>query len=185
MRGDNGERFVPLSRVSFNIPWWQRLPRPVEKAGLRVWSSLPHFVRAPLVLIGRLFYPHTTSGSRMPEPETVPGVEDLIRQGFEPLGNFTGADEDYGPLWPVEHRRESAWPDEHDGWPPPSYPRWFVRSPWPGLCVQQVTDALWMHVPTDYNSMYNPPVRDAIVAEFFRLDRGQVERLWLSYNSDE
>ncbi len=103
MGDDNEERFVPLNRVSFNIPWWQRLPQPVEKAGLRVWSFLPHFARAPLVPLGRLFYPHTTSGSSMPESETVPGVEDLLRQGFEPLGNFTGADEDTARLSKAQH----------------------------------------------------------------------------------
>jgi hypothetical protein len=101
---------------------------------------------------------------------------------FEPLADYTGADEDFGPLWPVEHRRESRWQDEGDGWSPPDYPRWLVRSPWSGLTVRKVTDALWQYLPTDYNSMYNPPIRDQIVAAFFRLERPQVQALAKAYN---
>lgn len=106
-------------------------------------------------------------------------------EGFEPLADYTGADEDYGPLWPVDHRQESPWPDENDGWPPPKYPRWLVRSPWPALRVQEVTDALWQYVPPDYNSMYNPPVRDRIVAAFFGLSSREVQTLAKAYNKDD
>jgi hypothetical protein len=100
---------------------------------------------------------------------------ETLEPTFEPLDSYTTAGEDFGPLWPVEHRQESAWPAD-DTWPPPD-PRWMVRSPWPGVSVREVVEALFTYLPGDFNSRYNPPVRDRIVEEFFQLDGTQVAAL--------
>ena len=46
-------------------------------------------------------------------------------------------------------------------------------------------DALWQYVPTDHNSMYNPPVRSRVVAAFFALSDTEVQNLAKAYNEDE
>jgi hypothetical protein len=79
-------------------------------------------------------------------PETLPGAAELIRAGFEPLESMTGAS------WVAE-----AWPDEDRASLPESRldrifePRdetvWFVRSPWPGISVDDALTIIWAALP--------------------------------------
>jgi hypothetical protein len=80
----------------------------------------------------------------------VPGVAELGMQGFEPIEAYTGAFW-VARLWPDEHRRSvvetrSAWLDD-----PHSDGRlWLVRSPWPGLRLEDSLNVLWTWVERDH-----------------------------------
>jgi hypothetical protein len=148
--------------------WWERVPQPFATVAVRAWSVLPHFLRAPFIPLGRWINPHqTTSGSStLPDSDTVPGVVELRTQGFEPIENFTGAFW-VAQLWPDEHRRSvretrSAWlEDSHsDG------RLWLVRSPWPGLTIEDSLNVLWTWVERDHaaldEDLWTRRVREAL-----------------------
>ena len=130
-------------------PWWQRFPKPLEWAALHAWGRLPRFVGVPLVPLGRLFGPHSSTGRILPGADAAPGVVDLISQGFEPIETQTGAIW-VAALWPDEHRRSVAetrpwWLDD-----PESDGRvWLIRSPWASLTLTEVFEVLWRWVERD------------------------------------
>jgi hypothetical protein len=85
-------------------------------------SALAAFHRA--VRGRRRLVPHVDSAD----------IAELRAAGFEPLDNYTGVTDDLGALWPEAHRDAVAetrprWPDEI---------RWFVRSPWPALSLNDI-----------------------------------------------
>lgn len=142
-------RFVARAQSRRRPPWYQRLPRPVQRAALRMWSAVPWRLRRPLVPLGALFGPHTVSATPSPGPDTVPGVAALRAEGFQPVEQHTGAVWLAG-VWPHQHRRSvpetrPAWldDDECDG------RLWLVRSPWPAFTVEDVIRILWPWVERD------------------------------------
>jgi hypothetical protein len=145
----SGERYRGLASSVADRPWWERVPRPVRLAALAGWNVLPRFVRAPLVPLGGLFGPHTTATAVSPGAESVAGVEQLMREGYEPVENYTGAVW-VAELWPGEHRRSvpetrTSWlDDELDG------RLWLVRSPWATLTLDEVFALLWRWVERDH-----------------------------------
>jgi hypothetical protein len=68
----------------------------------------------------------------------VPGLDDLIVQGFSPIENFTGAWE-VALVWPAEHRRSipevRAWALDDRAL---QGRLWAVRPPWPGWTLDDV-----------------------------------------------
>jgi hypothetical protein len=144
-----GDRYHAVSSAVSGRHWWERLPSPVTAAALGIWNVLPRFVRAPLIPLGGLFGPHATSGSVSPGASSVAGVAQLTRAGYEPVENYTGA------IWVAE-----LWPDEHRRSVPETRPAWLadealtgrlwvIRSPWPGLTLDEVFALLWRWVERD------------------------------------
>lgn len=87
--------------------------------------------------------------SDSPGPDTVAGVPELRKQGFEPLEEHTGAVW-VGQLWPEDHRRwvaetRSAWLDDPRG----EGRLWLARSPWPSLTLQDSLNVVWTWVERD------------------------------------
>jgi hypothetical protein len=77
-------------------------------------------------------------------------VAELATQGFEPIEAYTGAIW-VAQLWPDEHRRSvaetrpvSVDESHRDG------RLWLVRSPWPGLSVEDSLNVLWTWVERDH-----------------------------------
>lgn len=95
------------------------------------------------------------------------------RDGFEPLEDYTGVTDTLGPLWPPDHSR--GLPDLRPR--PWEDIRWFVRSPWPALTVQQVMFIIWPFVQRDRASL-DPAVSDQRIVEFFGWDERQAVRAW-------
>jgi hypothetical protein len=131
--------------------WWDHAPRPLETVAVKAWSKLPHVVRAPFVPIGRWINPHqtTSAASALHGPYSVHGVAELRTQGFEPIEAYTGAFW-VAQLWPEEHRRSVAetradWLDDSRG----DGRLWLVRSPWPGLTIEDSLNVLWTWVERD------------------------------------
>ncbi len=147
--------------------WWQRFPRPVERAALTAWGLLPGAIRRPLIPLGALFGPHATSGdgSGYPGPRTVPGVAEIAAEGFTPLEEHTGA-LDIGTVWPEPHRRSVAdtRPEPLDG----SGVIWLVRSPWPGISLPQALNVVWSEV--DPLRLRDQAGRVAAMGRALRLD---------------
>ena len=73
----------------------------------------------------------------------VPGVAELMSEGFTPIEDLTGA-ESVALVWPEEHRRSvpevRAWMLEHKEL---QGRLWAVRSPWPGIPLKDVFRCLW------------------------------------------
>jgi hypothetical protein len=73
----------------------------------------------------------------------VPGVDDLVREGFTPIENLTGAHE-LAVVWPEAHRRSipevRAWALEDEAL---QGRLWAVRPPWPGWTFDDVFTYLW------------------------------------------
>jgi hypothetical protein len=78
----------------------------------------------------------------------VPGVDELVAQGFTPIENLTGVHE-LALAWPEEHRRSIP---EVRSWQLDDEPLqgrlWAVRSPWPGWTLADVLTYLWSQVDT-------------------------------------
>jgi len=146
-----------FSRNQYRISgchWWERIPQSLATVAVTAWSRLPRIVRAPLIPLGRWSRTDQTvsMGSTVPA-DTVRGVAELRMQGFEPIEAYTG----YfwvAHLWPDHHRRSvtetrPAWLDD-----PHSDGRlWLVRSPWPGLTVEESLNVLWTWVERDLASL--------------------------------
>lgn len=73
----------------------------------------------------------------------VPGVDDLVGQGFTPIENLTGMHE-LAIVWPEEHRRSipevRPWQLEDEQL---QGRLWAVRPPWPGWTLDDVLTYLW------------------------------------------
>lgn len=165
MRRNGAGTYVGFSSTSVSPAWWQRFPRPIEIAALRLWAKLPSFVRSPLVPLGGLFAKHTVSAEAPPAPESVPGVAEIAQDGFEPLENHTGAMW-VARLWPKAHRRAVAetrpeWLEDPDS----DGQLWLVRSPWESLTLDDTFALLWTWVERDRT--LDERVRQARVSEVF------------------
>jgi len=87
----------------------------------------------------------TPPGLPWTTPEAVPGVTELIDEGFEPIEHLTGA------MWVV-----TVWPEEHRRSVPETRPGheelqlqgllWLVRSPWPGLSAADALSVVWANL---------------------------------------
>ena len=64
----------------------------------------------------------------------------LREEGYQPLDEVTGVDEDLGPLWPEGHRLEFA--DSRLGGSDREL-RWLVRPPWSSISLAEVLELLW------------------------------------------
>ena len=64
----------------------------------------------------------------------------LREEGYQPLDEMTGVDEDLGPLWPDGHCLEFADPRLRGT---DRELRWLARSPWPSITVAEVMQMLW------------------------------------------
>jgi hypothetical protein len=114
-----------------------------------------------------------------PVEDDQPEVLSMRAYRYEPLDHITG-NHDLGSLWAEGHCVAIA---ETRSFAKPGEQRWLVRSPWPGLTVGDVVNALWNFLPNDYNSRLNPSVRDPLVRQFFSLDADEVQLL--SRDEDE
>jgi hypothetical protein len=78
----------------------------------------------------------------MPSPDAVR----LADQGFEPIGEFTGA-HDVAHVWPEQHRavltRTGCRTEDDDG------RTWLVRSPWPSLHLRETLNLVWSWIERD------------------------------------
>jgi hypothetical protein len=115
------------------------------------WNSLPRALRTPFIPLGRWLNPHQSTAVTTVSPgtDTVAGVVDLRREGFEPIEEYTGAVE-VARLWPEGHRRAVAetraeWLEDatSDG------RLWLVRSPWPSLNLRDCLNVLWTWAERD------------------------------------
>jgi hypothetical protein len=166
MRARYRTRYRPLGKKSSRLAWWQRFPKPVETAALRLWGRLPRMVRHLLSPLGELFGPHTVSAAAHSNVgEDLPVVTQLRREGFEPVERYTGAVW-VAELWPEEHRRSvpetRAWALEDQ----PGARVWLVRSPWPAIDLEAVFALLWRWVERDRESLSDAVWRSR-VAEVF------------------
>ena len=165
MRASYRSRYRPLGTGSSRRAWWQRFPKPVETAALRLWSRLPRVMCYLLTPLGELFGPHAVSAAAHPDVgEDRPAVTQLRREGFELVERCTGAVW-VAELWPEEHRRSvpetRVWALEDQ----PDARVWLVRSPWPAIDLEAVFALLWRWVERDRS--LNDAVRRSRVAEVF------------------
>jgi hypothetical protein len=132
---------------------WDRLSERQLDVVFRVWSWVPRRVQLALVPLGRLVNPHSvTSAAAGPGPETVPGVRELVADGWIPLESMTGMLR-VGEVWPVAHARSvpetrADWRDD-DSLGPSQGLVWLVRSPWPSIAVADALNLVWSYVERD------------------------------------
>jgi len=144
-----GDRHYAVSGAVSGRRWWERLPRRVTATALGIWHVLPSFVRAPLIPLGGLFGPHTTTAPAAPGADTVAGVAQLTIEGYEPVESHTGATW-VAELWPDEHRRSV--PETRPAWSADEALTgrlWLIRSPWASLTLDEVFALLWRWVERD------------------------------------
>lgn len=90
----------------------------------------------------------------------LPGADDLIAAGFEPLEELTGVTW-IGAQWPTAHRR--ALPEVRaDYLEAGEDVVWFVRSPWPSMTVTEVISLVWSQLPRDDESSWPATIRDVL-----------------------
>ena len=132
-----------LSRRQIRRRFWERLPHPVVQVALTAWGTLPAVVRRGLSPIGRIVNPRQSVRiPRLPGPETVAGVNELISAGFTPVESCTGLIAIWR-AWPQDHRRSvretRPWCLEEDT----DGAVWLVRSPWQSIPLADVFNLLW------------------------------------------
>lgn len=106
-----------------------------------------------------------------------------MRQGFVPLELYPRSLSRVWTAWPPEHRASvpdtRTWPDgDEPPDPEPVQEMWLLRSPWPGVSVQQVLTAAYRLVTLFEDWETNPGRAVPVIRDLLASDEAKVLRLW-------